>query len=230
MNTKKLHLLLNTISLLILIGIFLIPAQAAILIPISGDGNNGTVYSVPSTNLTQFIEQEKNGSAQQITGLYVEDRFSFPVIQQPSGQPAFVSSEDNLVTQFQTATAFGSLGFVAHNTLAGAMFSGLTNGSSLFLVYGDGHYVQYQVTQVRKFQAVEPNNPYSSFIDLTDNQVYGVEEVFHQTYGVKDHLILQTCISSNGIDSWGRLFVIASPYTPTEAFNFSIPYSLTTSV
>jgi hypothetical protein len=230
MNANKIHFLLNVVSLLILISISAIPVQAATLIPVSGDGDNTIVFSVTNTNLTQFIEQEKNGSAQQITGLYVEDLFSFPVIQQPSGQPAFVSSEDNLITQFQSATAFGSLGFVAHNTLAGAKFSGLTNGSLIFLVYGDGHYVQYQVTQVRKFQAVEPNNPYSSFIDLANNQVFGVEEVFYQTYGVKDQLVLQTCISSNGIDSWGRLFVIASPYTPTAAFRFSIPYSQTTSV
>jgi hypothetical protein len=38
-----------------------------------------------------------------------------------------------------------------------------------------------------------------------------VNTVFTKIYAVKDRLVLQTCIAKDGIDSWGRLFVIAEP-------------------
>jgi hypothetical protein len=48
-----------------------------------------------------------------------------------------------------------------------------------------------------------------------------VQQVFYQTYGVSSQLILQTCIASQGLDTWGRLIVIAAPYTPA-AFEIAI--------
>ena len=223
MNPNKFRCLLHVVSLLILVSVAVVPIQASAQIAVTGGSSTGSSSPVTITpNLALFIEQVRNGSAEQTTGLYIENLFSFPVIQQPSDQPAYVSPNANMVTQFRSASAFGSLGFIAHNTLAGIKFPEIKNGDLISVVYGDGHYTQYQVIQIRRLQAVQPNNPYSSFIDLSNNQMLTVQEVFYQTYGVSNQLILQTCISSQGLDTWGRLFVIAVPYTPAT-FEIAIP-------
>jgi hypothetical protein len=219
MSPNKFRPFLFIASLLILLSMAVVPLQASAQIPVTGEQSIG--QSSPSTtiapSLAQFIEQVKNGSAQEITGLYINNLLSYPVIQQPSDQPAFVSQNVNMVTQFQSASAFGSLGFVAHNTLAGLKFSEIKNGDLISVVYGDGRFFQYQVRQIRRLQAVQPNNPYSSFIDISNGQRLTVEAVFFQTYGVRNQLVLQTCISSQGLETWGRLFVIAVPYIPAPS-------------
>jgi hypothetical protein len=214
MSPKNFHPLISLASLLISISMAVVPLHASAQIPVTGDLSIGSSSPVTaySPSLTSFIEQVKNGSAREVTGLYIKSIFSFPVIQQPGNQPAYVSQNDDQLTQFQSASAFGSLGFVAHNTLAGASFPEITNGDLIAVVYGDGHYSRYLVVQVRRFQALQPNNPYSSFIDLSTSKVLSVEDVFYQTYGVSHNLVLQTCISNQGVDSWGRLFVVAVPY------------------
>ncbi len=216
MSPNKIRPLPYIANLLILVSLVVVPMHTRAQIPVTGDLSIAPSSPLPANpaNLALFIQQVKNGSAQEITGLYVRNLFSYPVIQQPGDQPAFVSPAADRVTQFQSASAFGSLGFVAHNTLAGMKFPELKNGDLISVVYGDGHYKQYQVRQIRRLQALQPDDPYSSFIDLSDHQTLSVEDVFYQTYGVKDQLVLQTCISLQGLDSWGRLFVVAIPYTP----------------
>lgn len=224
MASRKFHPFMITVNLLILVSMAVVPLHATALVPVTGDWSTAapSVGAATTPSLAMFIEQVQNGSGRQITGVFVDRLFSFPVVQQPSGQPAYVSPNDNLLTQFQFASSYGSLGFLAHNSLAGIRFTNIENGDLISVVYGDGHFLQYQVTQIRKFQALQPNNPYSSFVDLSDNRRMTVEDVFYQTYGVRDQLILQTCIASEGLDSWGRLFVIAVPYTPV-ASTISIP-------
>jgi hypothetical protein len=36
-------------------------------------------------------------------------------------------------------------------------------------------------------------------------------QLFYETYGVEETLILQTCIAKGAVQSWGRLFIIATP-------------------
>jgi hypothetical protein len=213
---NKFRPLLIIASLLILVSVAVVPMQVNAQIPVTGDLSIGPSSPLPANpaSLAFFIQQVTNGASQEITGLYMSNLFSDPVIQQPGNQPAYVSPEADRLTQFQSASSFGSLGFVAHNTLAGAKFPEIKTGDLISVVYGDGHYKQYQVRQIRTLQAVQPNNPYSSFIDLSTHQLLSVEDVFYQTYGVKNQLVLQTCISYQGLDSWGRLFVVAVPYTP----------------
>lgn len=217
MKSNKSRLLLNAASLLILLCMAVVTVHAATQIPLTG---GGTIELAPGSNppgLSQFIAQVENGSENQIAGLFVKNIFSYPVIQQPGGMPAYVSTQVDTITQFGFASDYGSLGFLAHNNLAGAKFSEIAIGDLVTVVYGDGHIDQYQVAQTRSFQAVQPDNPYTSFIDLSNNQSLTVEDVFYQTYGVSDQLILQTCIASGGNGSWGRLFVIATPYVPVAA-------------
>jgi hypothetical protein len=222
MSSNKFRPHLFIVSLLILVSLAVVPLHANAQIPVTGDLSIGLSSPLPANpaSLAFFIQQVKNDSAQKITGLYMSNLFSFPVIQQPGDQPAFVSPADDQVTQFQSASAFGSLGFVAHNTLAGKKFSEIKTGDLISVVYGDGHYTQFQVSQIRRLQALQPNNPYSSFIDLSNHRTLSVEDIFYQTYGVNDRLVLQTCITVRGLGTWGRLFVIAVPYTPVPFRTF----------
>jgi hypothetical protein len=159
-------------------------------------------------SLSDFSQQVSNGNGGQITGIYSNNLFALSVVQQPSGQPGFVSTSGNTTTQFGMAS---SLGFLAHNYLSGSLFSYLSAGSSITVVYGDGNTQSYRVSQVRKFLALSPESASSDFVDLASGATLSAADLFYQTYGVSGQLVLQTCISSNGVGSWGRLFVIATP-------------------
>lgn len=212
---KTLFRFLTLLTLALLVSLTFAPAPALAFLPVTGRqaaGHAADGAQVPS--LENFSQQVVNGIATQVTGIHVDGQFAFPVIQQPENQPTFVSSLANTITEFRSARSFGSLGFLAHNTLAGGEFSTVVVGDLVAIVYGDGHYAFYQVEQVRRFQAIEPNNPYSKFVDLANGETLTVETLFYETYGVTGQLILQTCIAAEGNDSWGRLFIIAKPYLP----------------
>ena len=159
-------------------------------------------------SLSDFSSQVANGNGSQITGLYSENIFALAVVQQPSGQAGFVSTSANTTTQFKMAAG---LGFLAHNYLAGSNFFSLSGGGVITVVYGDGSTKSYRVANIRKFQALDPDSPYSNFIDLATGEQLSASDLFYQTYGISGQMVLQTCISANGNSSWGRLFIIATP-------------------
>jgi hypothetical protein len=162
--------------------------------------------------LSVFINQVKNGQADQLRGIYIPDLLADPVVQQPSGRNDFVSSSQNILTQFDLAAQFGSTGLLAHNNLAGASFSLLTLDQKIFLVYGDGHVESFVVTEILRFQALDPASPSSTFVDLSNNRVLKASELFPKVYERKGDVVFQTCIASGESLNWGRLFVIAEPY------------------
>lgn len=168
-----------------------------------------TVSSTPTfLSLASFAQQVSNGNSGQVTGIYSDNLIALAVVQQPSGQAGYVSTAGNTVTQFGMASG---LGFLAHNYLSGSLFSYLYGGASVTVVYGDGHTREYRVSQIRKFQALSPDSPYSDFVDLASGSTLSATDLFYATYGVSGQLIMQTCISANGNSSWGRLFIIATP-------------------
>lgn len=185
------------------------------MVPVTGsqpDSSSKDVTANSSTpTLGVFSIQVNNGNTQQVTGLFTENVFALPVLQQPGGHPEYVNVKDNTVTQFSMATTYGSLGFLAHNFLAGRFFSTLTAGERVDVVYGDGHFQSFTITEVRRFQAISPSSVQSNFVDLSTGDTLTATQLFYQTYGVQGNLVLQTCISANGNDSWGRLFIIAVP-------------------
>lgn len=193
------------------------PFHATAFIPQTGVEVSAQVADTALPSMTAFIQQVRTGAASQVTGVYVAEVFAFPVVQQPSGQPAFVSQMDNTLTQFGMASSYGSLGFLAHNTLAGESFTDIELYQQITVVYGDGHYITYQVMDIRSFQATAPSSPYSSFIDLETHKTLSASDLFLETYGTKNSLVLQTCITASGIDNWGRLFVLAVPFFPEPA-------------
>ncbi|HSK89400.1 MAG TPA: hypothetical protein VK880_13640, partial [Anaerolineales bacterium] len=121
------------------------------------------------------------------------------------------SEKDGEITQFGMASQFGNVGLLAHNNLSGRFFSQLAAGQEVRLVYGDGKIEYFVITQILKFQALEPTSPYSSFRSLSNDEMLTAGELFNRVYRGERHVIFQTCIAGPGSLSWGRLFVIATP-------------------
>lgn len=165
-----------------------------------------------SRDFRNFIETVFTGQANVITGLYVDGEFALDVLQQPSNNPGYISPYENTVTEFRMARDYGTIGMLAHNYLAGDQFNTLIIGDVIYLVFGDGTIKPYTISDVLSYQALQPNSPYSNFVNLEnpeDNQ--SAADLFYSIYGQEDTLVLQTCIENEGIDTWGRLFIIAVP-------------------
>lgn len=173
----------------------------------------GYVSARPST--FKFSESPESGPHSDkgpvLREVSIRDTVHLPVVQQPSGNTNYVSPRDGEVTQFASATRHGNIGLLAHNYLSGKTFSQLDVGHEVRLVYSDGKSLEFIVTEILRYQALDPKSPYSSFQNLADqNEVLTVQEMFDRAY-LGDHLTLQTCIAADGISSWGRLFIIARP-------------------
>ena len=166
----------------------------------------------PLPNLNTFIEIVKDGDANVLRGVYVPNIMALSIVQQPAGNPGYVSSAETVATQFSIATETGNVGLLAHNTHAGSFFSEIKQGDRIILVYGDGHIENFMANNIRRYQALDPLNPYSEFKDLETQAISTAEELFNNVYRGEYHLTLQTCIENNGSPSWGRLFIVATPY------------------
>lgn len=199
--------ILLTVSLFALIVITLIPA------PVEAKAGNSSTLP----DLASFVQSVTNGEPNQLRGVYVPDLMALSVAQQPTGNAGFVSQDAQAITQFAMVNSFGNIGLLAHNHLAGQYFPSLMPGNTVYLVYGNGTFEAYIVTQILRYQAYEPYSPYSRFSDLNSGIEYSAEDVFRQAYMGEHHVTFQTCIAKNGEPSWGRLFVIAIPLTQYEA-------------
>ena len=158
-----------------------------------------------------FSKSVQNGQKDILRGIYVTDALALPVIQQPASSAGYVSNKDGEATQFGMASQYGNIGLLAHNHLAGKSFSQLMIGQEVRLVYGDGHVEYFVITEILKYQALQPTSPYSSFKNLNKEETLTAEQMFKRVYLGDHHVTFQTCIEANGNLSWGRLFVIAVP-------------------
>jgi len=170
----------------------------------------GTIDTLPT--LADFSKSVQNGDASLLRGVYVDNLFALPIIQQPSGSPAFVSRNDGEITQFGMAGQYGNIGLLAHNDLSGKLFPALSTGKQVHLIYGDGKIESFVVTEVFRYQALQPNSPYSSFRNMEKNdETVTAQQLFERAYLGDHHVTFQTCIEAYGNSSWGRLFIIAIP-------------------
>jgi hypothetical protein len=193
-------------------------------IPLTGARQNQldvALYPAAIPGFANFVAQVRNGDRGQVTGIYADRIFALPVVQQPDENDSYIAAIPQTVTQFHLASIYGALGFLAHNTLAGSLFYKLAEGSLVTVVYGDGHFDQYAVARIRHFKAVSPQNLYSDFFDLEQGISLSVSDLFSEIYGVSGQVILQTCIANDGADSWGRLFVIATPSKNSLRIDFT---------
>ena len=165
-------------------------------------------------NLPGFAEFSKtvqNSQAELLRGVYVPEVLALPIVQQPAGDAGYVSPKEGEITQFGTAAQFGNVGLLAHNHLSGRLFSQLAVGQEVRLVYGDGKVDYFVITQILQVQALQPTSPYSSFRDLSNDEVLTAEQMFAKVYRGDRHVTFQTCIANKESLSWGRLFVVALP-------------------
>jgi hypothetical protein len=160
---------------------------------------------------TDFVKQVQNGEANVLRGVYVSDVLALPITQQPTGNPNYVSDNNGEATQFSTASQYGNIGLLAHNTLSGRSFSQLAEGQEVRLVYGDGEVESFLVTQVLRFQALQPKSAWSRFRNMRGGEILSTGEMFERVYSGRRHVTFQTCIRAYGNWNWGRLFVLAMP-------------------
>jgi hypothetical protein len=165
----------------------------------------------PLPNLNTFIETVTDGNASALRGVYVANVMALAIVQQPVGNPGYVSTAESVATQFSIATEVGNVGLLAHNTQAGIFFSSIKQGDRIILVYGDGRIESFMANNIQRYQALDPLNPYSEFKDVDTQITFTAEELFNSVYRGEYHLTLQTCIENNGNSSWGRLFIVATP-------------------
>ena len=163
---------------------------------------------------SEFVTAVRDGQAGVLRGVYVPGVLAFPIVQQPADNANFVASDDGIITQFKMPAQYGNVGLLAHNDLSGRFFFDLALGQEVRLVYGDGRIEIFVITQILKYQALQPSSPYSSFRDLETQDTLTVSQMFQKAYLGERHVTFQTCIAAYGNSSWGRIFVIATP-TPT---------------
>ncbi len=180
-------------------------------------------HSTPLTQSTQSpLSSDSSGinEQNQLLSVDLHGLISYTVASQPLGNNSFVSSQQDTLTRFQLADRYGTIGLLAHNTHAGAVFNELQIGDLIRLQYENQKSDRYRIQSFRKFQAQTPNSPYSTFIDLEDGTRYSASELFMNIYGAGNQLVLQTCLTKNGLKNWGRLFVIAEKIPPQPPLNY----------
>lgn len=169
-----------------------------------------TLTPKPLPLLDQFIALIMNGNASQVVGVFIGDYLGLQVVQQPSGNAGFVSTQNEVVTYFtMVKNMTGNTGLLAHNYLAGIYYYDLYPGESVVLIYGDGSTEEFIVSDNEKYQALNPTNPTSDFVSVTSGERLSSTELFFRVYGGANRTTFQTCIAQGSESSWGRLFVIA---------------------
>jgi hypothetical protein len=158
-----------------------------------------------------FIRRVSDGQADFVRGLYVQDILALQVVQQPQGDPAFIDRQEDTATQFQSAALHGTIGLLAHNFLAGRHFFRLQSGQDLVLVYGDGRFQHFSVSEIADYQRLTPTDLHSDFVELASNLQLSADQVFAKFYQRAQTLVLQTCIEREGNPDWGVRFIVGEP-------------------
>jgi hypothetical protein len=160
-----------------------------------------------------FAQTVQNGEADVLRGVYIHNVLALPVVQQPADNPGYVSRRNGEATQFSLAAQSGTIGLLAHNNLSGGSFSELAAGQEVRLVYGGGKVEYFIITEILRYQALQPTSQWSEFRDLagTDGKTITAAQLFKRVYTGPRHITFQTCIEAEGNLSWGRLFVLATP-------------------
>ncbi len=171
---------------------------------------NNTSPSASLPKLKSFVANVKNGQAYP-TGVYVSGTFAFRIMQQPANNAGYVSTQPDALTQFRMASQYNTIGLLGHDYLAGSSFFQLKVDQDIVLVKGDGTLKYFRVFEIKRYQALAPLSPYSQFVDQDDHSKLSAEQLFYRIYGKGNTLVLQTCISTKTVSSWGRIFVIARP-------------------
>jgi hypothetical protein len=186
------------------------PEQLVVVEPTIAPSPTATLEPTSDTlAFDQFVQSVTNGSASSRVGVYVENLFSLPIVQQPNGDPGWITSNFGEVTEFRIVRQHtGNEGLIAHNYLAGGQFYSLQVGDIAELVMGDGSVLEFEIYAIEQYQALTPNSPTSDFLDLATGDKLSASDLFFRVYGGHMTLTFQTCINRDNISTWGRTFII----------------------
>lgn len=189
------------------------PAPTATLSPIEITATAQALQHEENMRIfDQFISDLKTGEPDIIVGVWIENVLALRVLYQPPGNPGFVSTEDEIVTYFMMVwQKSGNHGLLAHNYLAGRYFFNIQVGDIITIVFGDGNYEDFEVISIKEYQALQPDSPYSNFIDLESGEQLTSTNLFMDIYMGDYHTTLQTCIANGAETEWGRMFTLAPP-------------------
>ncbi|MFN2214465.1 MAG: hypothetical protein ACK2UM_15025 [Anaerolineales bacterium] len=224
-RSHKLIVFTQSLILVILVVSFSLPAPNQVNLPITGReiSSLGSVIHLPPPtidswtsrgqipSLNSFVDNLVNGQSSSVRGVYVPGFMALPVVQQPSGNTGFVSQQPGTVTQFQLAAKYGVIGLLAHNYLAGMEFFQLVEGLKVLVVNGDGSLQNFRITEIIEYQKLTPGSNWSHYINLDTGERLTTYQVFTQYYQGEPHLIFQTCLDREGLETWGLRFVVAEP-------------------
>ncbi len=115
MALKSIRSILHVSFLFFILFTTLVPSDSTHALNNDAKGGNLPLLDV-------LVSPLRGGQADSVRGIYIPDLLTAPVVQQPSGDHEFISTEENALTQFGLASQFGSIGLLAHNYLAGATF------------------------------------------------------------------------------------------------------------
>jgi hypothetical protein len=182
------------------------------IVPPTGGQDTGLPYTTsPLATKLAFIKSVVNGKSEEIVGLWLPGYIGLIVEKQPEGQTGYVSDKPGIVTHFQLADEFGSIGLLAHAHQAGILFHTLLKSQIVALIYGDGTVVEYRIEEVRQYQAMDSENPKTDFKSiLPDGKPITQQDLFYEIYAHPGRLVLQTCIINENDNLWGRKFIIAT--------------------
>jgi hypothetical protein len=167
--------------------------------------------STPQSDFEHFVDSVHNGQNGRVRGVYVPGVLALRVVQQPAGNPNYVSLAPGTATQYAAAGNYGVTGLLADDASSGVTYYGLAGGQEVRLVFGDGSVQTYRVSAVYRYRALSPNDPYSTFVDVGSGESVSAVDLFGRVYAGGNHITFQTCIAQDGLLNWGRLFVIATP-------------------
>jgi hypothetical protein len=160
-------------------------------------------------------------ASRQVLGVHVADVLDLPIVQQPKGEDGYVSSRDGQITQFRLPSNYGNVGLLAHNDLSGRLFCHLARGQEVQLLYGNHRVETFVITDILRYQALQPENPCSCFRDLQTEETLTAPQLFEKIYMGRRHVTFQTCIAGQDRLSWGRLFVIATCKEPSASHRWN---------
>jgi hypothetical protein len=90
-------------------------------------------------------------------------------------------------------------------------FFQLVEGLKVLVVNGDGSLQNFRITEIIEYQKLTPGSNWSHYINLDTGERLTTYQVFTQYYQGEPHLIFQTCLDREGLETWGLRFVVAEP-------------------
>ncbi|RPI83132.1 MAG: hypothetical protein EHM41_16665 [Chloroflexi bacterium] len=158
-----------------------------------------------------FVDTVKDGQTDIVRGVYVPGVIANEVIQQPSENWSFVSEDPDVLTEFHSARRNGVTGLLAHNYLLGNEFYDIQIGQYVGVVYGDGTFQRYVVSDISQFEKLDRSSLTSDMVDLETGVTLTSTQIFNRFYSGGDKVTFQTCLERNGKSNWGLTFVTAVP-------------------